>query len=62
MVTPEDFPHAFALHLTDRILLLWARSAKEKSIWVDAFRDMIKEHKEAKLANEGEENDEMKIQ
>ena len=39
--TPTDYPCAFTLYLTDRTMLLWAKTRQERSYWVDAFMELL---------------------
>ena len=37
----DDFAHPFTVRLQkNRVMLLWAANASEKSMWVQAFRDL----------------------
>ena len=40
-VVPNDFPCAFTIYLTNRVMLLWAYDELERQHWVRCLREMI---------------------
>ena len=45
MQTPEDYPYALTIYLSQRTMLLWVKSHVERSFWADALQEMIDYHR-----------------
>ena len=60
----DDFAHPFTVRLQkNRVMLLWAANASEKSMWVQAFRDLqMQKDDQDEEGKEGEKVPSMQLQ